>query len=353
MADPVRATSLCHACPKLCRFACPVAEADQNEATTPWGKMSTMKLADRGHLPFDKNTASLAYKCLNCRASEEVCELGNPVPETLDFYRAKAFEQGVAPDAVYDFARRFQHHNNPYGADLASKRTRLFPKEGENSSRRIYFPGCTETHAFPETIEKTLKLFRRSGTNLSLYGDPIPCCGYPLYLAGDWENFRILAEINSQVLRRYREVISGDPGCLYAMETLYRKFGQKFSTRFFHVAEKLSQIRPGRSERIAYHDPCLLGRGRRVYDPPRRLIEQATGRTPREFFLNREKGVCCGAGGLLPVSSPETARKITESRLLEFRRTGAKTLVSASPGCLLRFKEIDPSLAVKTIVDLL
>ncbi len=356
MRQPDEATSLCHSCPKLCRHACPVAEAEQDEATTPWGKMSTMRMIDLGHLPLAPETASLAYKCLNCRASESACELKNPVPETLNHFRGRAFQAGVAPAAVYDYSKRFQDHNNPYGIDLLKRLKEGAPSEFKRPrTETAYFAGCTEIRHFPTAIGKSMKLLRGSGENPSLYREPILCCGYPLYVAGDLENFRELAEVNSQALRPFRRVISGTPACLYTMETLYREFGYPVRARFSHWVEIVKngqrKIRDGK--RVAYHDPCYLGRYRNVYEPPRRLIEQATGLPPREFGRSRQDSFCCGAGGLLPVTSPDTAQKITEERLREFRLTGVRTLVSACPSCVRRFQKGSRGIKVIGLIDLL
>lgn len=356
--DPAQATGLCHACPKLCRFACPVAEACQDESTTPWGKMSTMKLTDQGVLPFDEKSARQAYLCLNCRASEEVCELGNPVPETLDTYRVRAFERGLAPPAVFEFVRRFRDHTNPFRRDLHEVLEKEYPLEMKRPvGRTVYLPGCVEIRHFPETIGKALRLLRKEDPSLSLYREPIQCCGYPLYVAGELTGFRDLAEINYQALKRFRTLISGTPACLYTLETLYRQQGFSLPTRFLHVAEvlKVPSRSPSRQRagRVAYHDPCYLGRYRGVYDPPRRLIQQATGREVVEFFRRREGSYCCGAGALLPVSAPATASKITENRLQEFERLGADLLVSACPSCVQRFESARPTLKVKGLVDFL
>jgi Fe-S oxidoreductase len=139
------------------------------------------------------------------------------------------------------------------------------------------------------------------------------------------------------------------------METLYRQIGYSFSTKFFHVAEKLSPMKgEGAAGRVraAYHDPCYLGRYRKVYDAPREWIKSLTGKEPIEFYRRREKSYCSGAGGLLPVSSPKTADAITKNRLQEFRDTKADALVTACPTCARRFKKIDRKLTVLTLSDL-
>ena len=363
MRDPEKATSLCNVCPKLCRFSCPVADADQNEATTPWGKMSTMKKVDEGKLPMDAETMGLAYKCLNCRSSQSVCELDNPVSSALDTYRVRAFRGGLAPGTVYEYCRRFQQYDNPYGKDLLKKLTKLFPEKVRSKKKTVYFPGCTETARNPENLSSTLGLLEKlGGREVGLYPEPIQCCGYPLFAAGDWDNFVQLAEINSQALKDCRLVLSGAPACLYTMETLYRSAGTPASPQFLHIAEYLQKRMPRGGKRVgpwngersvAYHDPCYLGRYRKVYEEPRELIRRMTGRPPKEFIRNRESSYCCGAGGLLPVSYPDTARKITENRLEEFKETGADLLISSCPTCVNQFKKYGKGFQVKNLVEFL
>lgn len=346
MRDPKEATTLCSFCPKLCRHACPVAEADPSESATPWGKMTAMKRVEENKLPMDNQTMGLAYKCLNCRAAQQACELDNPVDATLDTYRVRAFRAGLTPGGVEAYCEKFQKHNNPYGKDLYKALEGRF-QDALKPARTAYFPGCTEIAKNPDAIQKTLALLN----GVSLYAEPIQCCGYPLFVAGDWEGFVELAEVNSHALGEYDHIVTGAPACLYTMETLYRSAGHGVGTRFEHIAEHLAAkphpasghplLRKERVENrsVAYHDPCYLGRYRKIYDQPRELIRQKTGKPPVEFMRQREASACCGAGGLLPVSFPEIAAKVTESRVAEFRKTGADLLVTGCPTCVNRFRK--------------
>ena len=362
MRDPKIATSLCDLCPKLCRYACPVADADQNEATTPWGKMSAMKMVDEKKLPMSADTMGLAYKCLNCRSSQTACELDNPVSSVLDTYRVQAFRAGLAPGGVASYCRKFQRFNNPFEKDLQKELQRHFSKAMKERKEAVYFPGCTEAAKDLPMVEKTLRLLNALKPNgIGLYPESIQCCGYPLFAAGDWDQFVEIAEVNSNSLKEYRLVITGAPACLYTMETLYRSAGHPTSAKFMHVVEYLKKavgtvreppLRKNRAkEEVAYHDPCYLGRYRKVYEAPRELIERVSGSPPKEFPRNRESSYCCGAGGLLPVSYPETAKKITENRIEEFKQTGADLLVSACPTCVQRFKKYGKGIAVKNLVE--
>jgi Fe-S oxidoreductase len=49
--------------------------------------------------------------------------------------------------------------------------------------------------------------------------------------------------------------------------------------------------------KIAFHDPCYLGRHNGEYEAPRELIQALPGAELREMWRIRENGYCCGGGG--------------------------------------------------------
>ena len=116
--DTTQALNNCSNCPKLCHFRCPVSDVVHEESTQPWGKMRAMKLASAKAIPFDKETAKLAYACTQCAACSQYCDFSNPVPETLNEFRTLGFSRGVAPDEVYNFVDQFKTTNAPFSQDL-------------------------------------------------------------------------------------------------------------------------------------------------------------------------------------------------------------------------------------------
>ncbi len=49
--------------------------------------------------------------------------------------------------------------------------------------------------------------------------------------------------------------------------------------------------------KVAYHDPCDMGRHMGIYEPPRNVLKALPGVELLEFPLNRDKAKCCGGGG--------------------------------------------------------
>jgi Fe-S oxidoreductase len=85
---------------------------------------------------------------------------------------------------------------------------------------------------------------------------------------------------------------------------------------------------------VRWNDPCQLGRGLGVYDPPRAVLERIFGRAPDEMETSREHATCSGAGGILPATMPETASEIARTRAAEHARLGGGLLVTGCAGSL-------------------
>ena len=83
LLEPARSKlETCVFCPKLCRSACPVSNAEPRETLTPWGKMSSAYFAARGDVPLDESFARPAWACTGCFACRGSCDHQNDVAGT-------------------------------------------------------------------------------------------------------------------------------------------------------------------------------------------------------------------------------------------------------------------------------
>lgn len=95
----------CTYCPKLCRYACPVAEASGRETFTPWGLMSRGALIQRGLLPMDQATAVQWSHCTGCGRCTAACKHEIPVAEIIREARAEAAEGGLVAAQLKPWAQ--------------------------------------------------------------------------------------------------------------------------------------------------------------------------------------------------------------------------------------------------------
>ena len=262
----------CTFCPKLCRFACPVAEAECRETVTPWALMTSLDDARRGRGTLD---AELLTHCSGCRRCEAVCKHATDVAGTLYEARAIAAHEGLrawgreAPVEVPGFA--------------------ALPEVGDVT----LVPGF----ASEALVSAAVRLLRAAG--LSPARSRVLHAGARRVEAG-------LPDSHRDAVRRGLEtrdrVVCLDAGDALALREMRLDVSAEHLTEA--VAE-LTGLRPVIEGDVLYLDACRLGRGLGVYEPPRRLLAAVTGGTVRDAVMNRREGGCCGSGAGYATLHPE------------------------------------------------
>jgi Fe-S oxidoreductase len=95
--------------------------------------------------------------------------------------------------------------------------------------------------------------------------------------------------------------------------------------------------------RVAYHDPCYLGRANKIYEAPRRLLGAIPGVELVEMPHNRSTSLCCGGGGggmwLDGFTWEKAHTRLSEWRVREAVSVGADVLALACPYEAPRFED--------------
>jgi Fe-S oxidoreductase len=92
-------------------------------------------------------------------------------------------------------------------------------------------------------------------------------------------------------------------------------------------------------KRVAYHDPCYLGRHNGVFDPPRDVLKRLPGVELVELSDARENSLCCGGGGARIWMDTDKRERFADLRLAQAREVGADLLVTSCPYCISNFEE--------------
>ncbi len=365
-ADSLRhAAELCEFCPKMCRFACPVSEAEPREALTPWGKSSLAALtAAVGRAP-DASSGLAFHGCTGCLRCTHYCAHGNDVPTLLFAARAVAVRSGSDPSVLRDLPARLATRGHAEDAELAAvlallrrgeeEASALGPAEAPPAARTaaasapLLFAGCETLAQGGQPARDALSAARALGAPLQLAGEGALCCGLPLLEAGHPGQFaahalKVRAALaGSSPQNTPVNVIFLQPACARAVRDRYPGHGASLpagsvvehATTFLARALALRpdlRARPKLEGAVAYHDPCELARGLHETEAPRALLAAAMGGGVREAVRCREDASCCGAGGLLPRTMPAVASAIAAERRAELADTGAPA-VTASPAC--------------------
>ncbi|HEU4411321.1 MAG TPA: (Fe-S)-binding protein [Polyangiaceae bacterium] len=330
---------LCVYCPKLCRAACPVSNAEPREVLIPWGKMSTAYFMARGMAAADAPHAATAWACTGCGAcGERRCDHHNDVAGTLLDARAWHFDEGRAPGPARRVAERFARH----GRRARQAAERLGARLGAGREGRAFLAGCAYARALPGVALDAARVARAFAGPVRPLG---ACCGRPLLEAGDRAGF---VEAARAFVREAggpsAEVLALDPGCARTLIESYPQADPSLSLKVTLlvdvVASELGRLRPLEAPppAVRYHDPCHLGRGLGRFDGPRALIARLTGRAPAELPDARRASACSGGGGLLPATMPEVAGRIARARAGEHRAAGGGTLVTACASSTLALR---------------
>ena len=187
-----------------------------------------------------------------------------------------------------------------------------------------------------------MKVMDTAGADYTALGKDENCCGYISYLVGTKE-FVDMAEKNKQAFAKVqpKQIVTTCAGCYKTFKELYPKHVSLNGVKILHALEYIDQLveggkvkfKDGAPMKVAYHDPCDLGRHMNIFEPPRNLLKKIPGVTLLEFKNNRLLAKCCGGGGGVKAFNNELSGEIAYARALEALDVGADTIVSACPAC--------------------
>jgi glycolate oxidase iron-sulfur subunit len=87
--------------------------------------------------------------------------------------------------------------------------------------------------------------------------------------------------------------------------------------------------------RVTYQDSCHLLHGQKIHDAPRRLMRAVPG---VELVEMKMADFCCGSAGVYNVTETKASLELLAEKMKHAAATGAPTIVTANPGCLLQLR---------------
>jgi len=223
-----------------------------------------------------------------------------------------------------------------------------------------YFVGCMTSFkpSLDFIAQNTVRILYRIGEDFTIMGPNEFCCGFPSYLGGVDEDF-IEHNVKAVTELGIETLVFTCPGCYRAFKVNYpKKLGTPLPFQVKHLSQYLcDKLDAGLTFkhqvplRLAYHDPCDLGRHSGVYDEPRRVLKEA-GVKVVELANNRENAKCCGMGGLLLLTDMEVSVAIGKGKIQEVRDAGVSGLVTACPACIDQFRRLADGIEVYEMSDI-
>ena len=198
----------------------------------------------------------------------------------------------------------------------------------------VFYPGCLIDYVYPEVGESVIAILTRLGWEVRL-PQGRGCCGIPALYKGDAETAAGLAKLNAELLQSADHVVCACPTCAVALKEELANVQDftEFLVNTVQVTLKTFHTPPA-DKLVTYHDPCHAVHGLGISDEPRTLLQLAG----YELVEMHEADVCCGFAGSHSMSYPEISESVFKRKLESILATGAATLVTACPGCLLQLR---------------
>jgi glycolate oxidase iron-sulfur subunit len=227
---------------------------------------------------------------------------------------------------------------------------KVFPAEGQTKHRVALMAGCMQNVFFSRLNEATVRVLCKNGCEVTIPAEQ-ECCGALQVHAGLRAIGREQARKNIAALEsgNYDAIITNTAGCgsvlkeypdLFEHDPEWHERARSFAGKMRDVSEFLASIELntefGTVERtVTYQDSCHLLHGQKIGKPPRKVIQAVPGVTLRELPFSE---ICCGSAGVYNIEHTDISMSLLEDKMRMVESTGADTIVTANPGCMLQLQ---------------
>jgi Fe-S oxidoreductase len=298
------------------------------------------------------------WACTTCRACEEQCPVNiSYVDKIVSMRRAEMMVKNEFPKDLQKAFKGMEVNGSPWNlpaSDRGNWATGLeVPFLADHPDAEVvYWVGCAaEFDPNAQSVARSVaKLLNHAGVKWAAMGSEATCTGDPARRAGNEYLFQTLAQANVETLNGAgadkKTILTACPHCFNTLKNEYPSFGGKYDV--VHHSEYLNGLvargllKPTKSvsAKVAYHDSCYLGRYNDVYEAPRQILRAIPGVQLVEVpYWNKQKGLCCGAGGAQMWKEEEhshgpSATRVNKKRTLQILETGAEKVATGCPFCM-------------------
>ncbi|MFS0783894.1 (Fe-S)-binding protein [Bacillus sp. 1P06AnD] len=330
----------------------------------------------------DVITEEEIWACTTCRNCEDQCPVMNEhVDKIIDLRRYLVLTEGkMNPDAQRAM-QNIERQGNPWGLnrkeredwrelreDVHIPTVKEMKKAGEEFEYLFWVGSMGSYDNRSQKIALSFaKLMNEAGVTFAILGNKEKNSGDTARRLGNEFVFQELAANNIAEFEKndVKKIVTIDPHAYNIFKNEYPDFG--LEAEVYHHTEVLAKlVEEGKlepkhevNETITFHDSCYLGRYNEVYDPPREILKSIPGVKLVEMERNREKGMCCGAGGGLMWMEEETGHRINVARTEQALVVKPSVISSGCPYCLTmltdgtKAKEVEETVHTYDVAEIL
>ncbi|HEV7662692.1 MAG TPA: heterodisulfide reductase-related iron-sulfur binding cluster [Chloroflexota bacterium] len=371
----------------LCLQNCPTYLLTGYEAESPRGRIHLIQALTEGRVEPNDAYRTHIEQCLVCRNCESVCPSGVHFGRIMEAGRAQLYERASLPLGQRVFRRLAFRELLPHRARLRlmfgalrlyqrlglqrlvratgllpkghaeaesllpplpppfEPRWEVFPAEGETRYRVGMFTGCVMPLVYGPVHAATLRVLRHNGCEVHVPRQQV-CCGALNVHGGEQVAARELARQNVRAFlgRGLDAIVVNSAGCGATMKEYGQLLDDSGAAEFARLTRDVTEFLAGielqpftRTVRrtVTLQESCHLVHAQRIKDAPRALLGALPGVDLRDMA---HPDLCCGSAGLYMLTEREMSTRILDEKMVDITSTGAGTIVTANPGCMMQLQ---------------
>lgn len=337
--------------------------------TCPWNSVRTFiarKLIHQAQLGLTDFESEDIWLCVACGACAQRCPRGVGTMDVMRALRRVVTEAGIAkvPDSLRIALKNIAGTGNPQGEDEEERAywaDGLGVKTFTEGTDLMYYPCCLPSYDpnCKASAEATVGVFKKAVVDFGILGTKETCCGAAVRKVGNESLFQSLVEKNITAFNQngVKNIVTSSPHCYYTFKNEYPDFGAEFNvmhhSQFFAQLIDEGRLEPSGkiNKRVAYHDPCYLGRQNGTYEEPRKVLRSIPGLELVELPDNREYSLCCGGGSGRVWIETKKGQRFSDIRIKQALEQGAQVLAVACPTCMAMFKDSVISMDKSDVIE--
>jgi Fe-S oxidoreductase len=314
------------------------------------------------------------WACTTCGYCEAACPIEL---EHLDkFFRLRQHQVMIAgefPHELKNVFEAYESQGNPWGlpvqqrGDWAKGLDVPVVQDAEAMAgfEMLFYVGSALSYdpRGQKIARAFVAVLKAAGVRFAILGAQEGSTGECVRRAGNEMLFQQMAGTLVETLNglAVKRIVTCDPHALNSLRNEYPEFGGHYEVLHHTqvIAELLAQGRlhvRDELRQVVFHDPCYLGRHNGEFDAPRAVLARLGGTPPLEMTLNREKAMCCGAGGGRMWMEETIGKRINILRVEQALEQQPQTIATACPYCAVMVSDglgaLNSTVASKDIAEL-
>lgn len=321
-----------------------------------------------------KPMADNIWLCTQCNSCTLFCPKQVDCANALVNNHSLVVEAGNIPRTVKDVLESVYKYNNPMGTHQSKRmdwakglNVKTYPNVTQ--AEVLLFACCSNAYdARNQEVARIMaSLFDKLGVSYATLGSEEWCCGDHILRMGEKGLFEVLAEHNVSMFKKFKaeKIVTLSPHCYntFKKDKPYSEanLNVQHYTQFLAEAIKTGKLKLSKTvnKRVAYHDPCFLGKRNNIFEEPRQILKAIKGLELVEMKKTKQSSFCCGggAGRVWTEEAPPEKRPCVE-RVKEALSLNVDTVAVACPYCIttledaVKVLDVEGKIAVKDILEL-